>query len=107
VKKGNDADLRLSVYGGQGQSDLAFSSWISAKDMVFQAVSSRSVVTAEELRIKHKAAAARAVQKLRRKEREVEHEEQRKAERVLAEQRKVEREKQWEADRAREAHMYL
>jgi hypothetical protein len=103
VMGGNDATLRLSIYGGQGQSNVAFSEWISAKELVFQATNSRPRVTAEELQLRHEAAAARTAQKVRREEREAAEAEQRKEQRKRAEARRVEREKKLEAQQAREA----
>jgi hypothetical protein len=102
VKAGNYATLRLSIYGGQGASDIAYSAPVSALELISQCAPHQPQVTAEEIKQQSEAAVLRRKRKAEKEQKDVLKKAQAVKDKEAAEKRRLEREKELEAERKAE-----
>ena len=102
VEAGSSVLLRLSVYGGRGEQNMAFSEYIPALDLVRASEPHEPQVTAEMVAERAERAHKLEMQKLKRQQREKVKAEQAAKDRVLAEQRRKERTIAHAAERQKE-----
>eukprot|EP01052_Picozoa_sp_SAG31_P052536 SAG31_NODE_13015_length_899_cov_1.338750_1_plen_248_part_10 len=102
IQDGQDVTLRMSVYGGRGQSGLALSDWMQGQELLRHAAGCRPQKTAVEIAAEQAVVEQRAKRKREREAEEAQKRQKAAQDRVLAEQRRAARETQQAIERAQQ-----